>query len=114
MARQWNLPAEFAALIEEHVAIDRLADADSADPLKSAVRLSSLLPAAGDDAWHEGAQFERAYQRLVPEGGPGLVEFLGRLDDEFKQFAPVLNVSTSAKSLVDSFNEFAAAGAAAS
>jgi HD-like signal output (HDOD) protein len=114
MARQWNLPAEFAALIEEHVATDRLADAGTADPLKSAVRLSSLLPAAGDDAWHEGAQFEHAYQQLAPAGGPGVVEFLGLLDGEFKQFAPVLNVSTAAKSLVDSFNEFAATASAAS
>jgi HD-like signal output (HDOD) protein len=112
MARQWNLPAEFAALIEEHATTSHLTEAEPAEGLKSAVQLSSLLPAASDDAWHEGALFERAYQASVPAGGPSLIEFLSGLDAEFKEFAPVLKVSTAAKSLVDSFNESAATAAA--
>ena len=68
MARQWNLPADFAALIEEHTAIDKLLDVGPVEPLTAAVRLSSLLPATSDDQWFEASRFEQAFDKLRPTG----------------------------------------------
>ncbi len=107
MARQWNLPADFAALIEEHTAIDKLLDVGPVEPLTAAVRLSSLLPATSDDQWFEASRFEQAFDKLRPTGAPTALEFLTRLDEEFNGFAPVLNVNAPRKSLVDSFGEAA-------
>ena len=42
MATQWKLPADFAALIESHTAIDRLQSPDPVQPLVAAVRLSAV------------------------------------------------------------------------
>ena len=65
MARQWNLPGDFAALIEQHTAIDKLLDAGPVEPLTAAVRLSSLLPATSDELWFEAARFEQAFDKLL-------------------------------------------------
>jgi HD-like signal output (HDOD) protein len=105
MARQWNLPGDFAALIEQHTAIDKLLDAGPVEPLTAAVRLSSLLPATSDELWFEAARFEQAFDKLRPAGAPTAIEFLTGLDAEFNGFAPVLNVNAPRKSLVDSFGE---------
>ncbi len=105
MARQWNLPADFAALIEQHTAIDRLLEAGPVEPLTAAVRLSSLLPATSDEHWYEAPRFEQAFDKLRPAGTPTAVEFLTTLDTEFSGFAPVLNVAAPRKSLVESFGE---------
>ncbi|MCX5772585.1 MAG: HDOD domain-containing protein, partial [Candidatus Hydrogenedentes bacterium] len=44
MARQWNLPDDFAVLVEYHHAIDRWASEADVNPARFAVALSALLP----------------------------------------------------------------------
>jgi HD-like signal output (HDOD) protein len=108
MARQWNLPDEFALLVEHHQQIDRWAAQPKAEPGRLAVALSALLPPIADPAWEECGLFERYYQRIAPAGSPAAVELLAQIDQEFTEFAPVLKLATPAKSLVDCFNEAAA------
>jgi HD-like signal output (HDOD) protein len=108
MARQWNLPDEFALLVEHHQQIDRWAAQPKAEPGRLAVALSALLPPIADPAWEECGLFERYYQRISPAGSPAAVELLAQIDQEFTEFAPVLKLATPAKSLVDCFNEAAA------
>jgi HD-like signal output (HDOD) protein len=103
MARHWNLPDELATLIERHVDIDHLAESGG-EPGQLAVALSSLLPAVGDQTWHQCGDFERYYQRLCP-AGPPVATFLETIDGEFSQFAPVLKITAPAKSLADRFAE---------
>jgi len=109
MARQWNLPEGFAVLIENHLEIDRWIDQAKAEPGKLAIALSAMLPTTGDPAWTERTQFENYYGKVCPAGGPSLLEILGTIDEEFDIFAPVLKLSTPSKSLVDSYEEVAAA-----
>jgi HD-like signal output (HDOD) protein len=112
MARQWNLPDDFAVLIEHHPEIDRwIAQADSA-PGETAVALSALLPTAGDPIWAEHTRFEECYGRTRSAGSPTTREMLYRVDQDFADFAPVLKVAAPRKSLVDCYDETVAEPAA--
>ena len=105
MAQQWNLPEGFVKLIENHSSIETLAANPGTTPGELAVALSSLLPIGKDDVWHEAAKFEGLYRQLCPANGPTVVDFLGRIDQEFTDFAPVLKVATPARSLVESYQQ---------
>jgi len=111
MARQWNLPEEFAVLVEHHDAIDRWASQGKKNPNEAAVALSALLPTIADPVWHECGMCEEYYAQIAPPGSPSLVELLARTDQQFVDFAPVLKLATPAKSLVECYTEVAAATA---
>ena len=105
MARGWNLPDEFATLIDKHAQIEDLLAADDAQPGELAVGLSALLPASNDSAWHEFGRFEEVFNQLSSVDAPPLPELLASIDALFSEFAPVLKLSTPARSLVDYYNE---------
>lgn len=105
MARNWNLPEEFAQLVAQHISLDELMANAKAPPAQLAVALSSLAPALCDESWRDAAALERAHDRLRPPGGPTLAEFLAAIDQEFRDFAPILQVSDPGRSLVDSYQE---------
>jgi HD-like signal output (HDOD) protein len=105
MARQWNLPDDFAVLIEHHTEIDRWVAQPDASPGDVAVSLSAMLPTAGDPIWAERARFEDCYERVQPSGAPSTRELLGQIDADFADFAPVLKVAAPRKSLVDCYDE---------
>ncbi|HEV7226794.1 MAG TPA: HDOD domain-containing protein [Pirellulales bacterium] len=105
MGQQWNLPEEFITLIQHHTTLDQMIDDPKSPPGRLAVALSALLPAGADDCWHECGQFERAYQKLCPAGGPSTTEFLEKIDREFVEFAPLLKIAAPAKSLLACYQE---------
>lgn len=105
MARQWDLPAEFAELIAHHTEIEQLIADGASRPEQLAVALSSLLPVVSDDAWYECAQFVASYQQLCPANGPTIIDFLEKIDLEFIEFAPVLKITAPAKSLLTRYAE---------
>ncbi len=107
IARSWNLPAEFADLVEQHCSIEELMANPDPRPEVVAVAMSALLPAASDETWVECPQFEQTYQHFRRPDSPSIPEFLARTDQEFVEFAPVLKLSAPAKSLVESYNEVA-------
>jgi HD-like signal output (HDOD) protein len=109
MARQWDLPEEFAVLIEAHAEPDRWTANPRAEPAKTAVALSALLPTITDPFWIDCPRFEAAYLGAAPAGSPSAVEFLAATDKEFAEFAPVLKLANPSKSLVDSYQEMTAA-----
>jgi HD-like signal output (HDOD) protein len=101
MVRQWNLPEDFAVLIEHHTETDRwVAQANSA-PGDLAVAMSALLPTAGDPTWVEFSRFEGIYEKVKPAGAPSARDLLAQTDKDFADFAPVLKISAPNKSLVD-------------
>ncbi|MGQ9575520.1 MAG: HDOD domain-containing protein [Thermoguttaceae bacterium] len=108
MARQWNLPEDFVAMIENHLDVERWIDQTAQQPGHVAVSLSAFLPAVADPVWHEYPQLEGFYERIRTPGSPPLGELLARIDEEFAEFAPVLKLSRPAKSLVESLQEISA------
>ncbi len=111
MARQWNLPEAFADMIESHHEIDKHAANYKSNPGKMAVALSALLPTVTDPEWCECSLFEKYYDKTIPPGNPTVVEILTQIDEQFVNFAPVLKVSNPNKSLVECYQEVAAATA---
>jgi HD-like signal output (HDOD) protein len=105
MARQWNLPENFACLIESHATTDGLLENASEAREKTSMVISSLLPTVADPIWAESQQLESYYEKINPGNSPTLPELLGQIDQEFEKFAPLMKLSTPAKSLVDRYNE---------
>ncbi len=103
MARQWNLPDDFAVLVENHQAIDYWVSQGEKAPGNLAVAMSALLPAAADPAWRECQKFEACYAKAYPAQSPTVPELLAQIDGEFAEFAPVLRIETPGKSLVESY-----------
>ena len=108
MARHWNLPDDFANLIENHTAIEKFVDQPKEAPDMLSVSMSALLPTIADPVWTECQQFESYYEKITPGNSPTIVELLSQIDMEFDQFAPVMKLATPAKSLVDRYNEVTA------
>jgi hypothetical protein len=108
MVRHWNLPENFANLIENHISIDKFADKPEAAPDMVAIGMSALLPTIVDPVWTECQQFELYYEKILPGNIPTIVELLSKIDHDFSQFAPLLKIATPTKSLVESYNEVTA------
>ncbi|HYW80242.1 MAG TPA: HDOD domain-containing protein [Thermoguttaceae bacterium] len=105
MARQWNLPDEFAVLVENHQSIERWVSTPQEDAGKLAVAVSALLPSTADSFWSERDLFDEYYSKIAPAGAPTVKELLIHTDGEFETFAPVLKLATPKKSLADSYEE---------
>jgi HD-like signal output (HDOD) protein len=114
MARHWNLPEQFALLVESHSDVEKWIGAPTENPSRLAVAMSALLPAVTDSQWWDAARFEEYYNRINVPGGPKLGEFLAAVDVQFTEFAPILKLAAPSKSLVESYEEAQAAAASAS
>ncbi len=108
MARQWNLPDNFAVLIEGHLGSEYSAADRANRPGHVAVSMSALLPAVVDPVWTECELLETHYNRLRPMGEIPLVDLLTQIDTEYADFAPMLKMARPSKSLVESYHEAAA------
>jgi HD-like signal output (HDOD) protein len=103
LARKWNLPEDFATLIEGHTTGG--GEGKQAGELGShIVALSSLLPSMADPVWIECGQWEEILARICPSlsAPDGL---LHQVDQEFKEFAPVMKMAVPRKSLLESRQE---------
>jgi len=110
IARTWSLPEEFALLIEAHPFLDRFLAESPADPGKLVVSLSSALPSMHDETWNEFERFESAYAK-INGADPAVPEILAQIDRDFEDFAPVLKIAGSDRSLQETYNETTAVGA---
>jgi HD-like signal output (HDOD) protein len=103
LVRQWNMPEDFAALIEGHA--DFTGDSPTPSELgRNIVALSALLPATADPLWVECAAWEDRFSKLCPSMDSP-VELLGQVDREFAEFAPLLKLATPRKMLAECHQE---------
>lgn len=105
IARQWNLPDEFAVLIEAHLDLDERLKTPEKEAAAIAVGLSALLPATSDSQWADCTRFVESFEQAVGQNGPSPNEILAQVDEEFTEFAPVLKLSSPSKSLVEILEE---------
>ncbi len=103
LVRRWNLPEDFAALIEGHSGETKALS--SPDNLgQQIVALSALLPAEADAFWLECAAWEQCCGRICP-AVDSPAELLGQVDREVAEFAPLLKIAAPRKSLAESHQE---------
>lgn len=103
MAQQWHLPDALADLIKVHLDVEPWSSVPEQEPGKLAVSLSALLPATADPQWSERDTFEKYYSKVCPAEGPSIEKLLAAVDEEYGEFAPILNITAPEVSLVDSF-----------
>ncbi len=106
MARQWNLPARFGQLIEQHVVSpsEDLADRELGEAV---VALSAMLPAGSDSCWREWSAFVGWYQNVVGHSAPEPLDVLREVDGLCTELAPLLKMSTAGKTLTEWYEEAA-------
>ncbi len=97
LARLWKMPEGFADLLQRHTQLDELSTIEGV--AQFAVALSALLPSAGDSAWPDREQLEKAYDLALAGKNAPLAKMLAQIDQEFADFAPVLKLATPTKSL---------------
>lgn len=105
MGQQWNLPAGLTEPIGRHAEIDELAAQPAAAPAALAVALSALLPATVDPVWTERPRFEELYRQIGSPKWPSAAEILAEVDRDYAEFAPLLKMASTGKSLVDRLAE---------
>jgi HD-like signal output (HDOD) protein len=107
MARYWNLPDDFANLLEDHTEIEKISGHWKNAPDRVAVALSALLPTISDPYWTEFEQFKSYYEAFFPGDDLSIAKLLAQIDREFEQFAPVMKLPTPDISLVDCYEAVA-------
>jgi HD-like signal output (HDOD) protein len=113
VARKWQLPETLAALIQHHVVVEQPPCQSQDDLGRLAVAMSALLPADDDVTWMERSRLEEAYAQVRPPEGPSTEDLLRKVDAEFTDIAPLLQVSPPRISLVEKYHKAVAAGSEA-
>jgi HD-like signal output (HDOD) protein len=103
IADRWNLPPEFTRLIEGHTDLDFL-HGGSADLDQRVVGLSALLPASIDEAWPERSEFLEVFSAVSGGKKISAEAIFAAVDEAFKEFAPVLELTTPSQSLVQLYH----------
>ncbi len=101
MARGWSLPDDFASLLEKHTLSENVSGDPGTPPGLVAVSLSSMLPSTNDPSWLERTAFLDAFQRFARGSSQDVALLLAEVDSGFDEFAPVLKLSSPARSLVE-------------
>jgi HD-like signal output (HDOD) protein len=105
MARQWNLPEDFAVLIENHLEVERWVSQPENEAANVAVSMSALLPATADPTWADCSRFETFFGKVFPAQDLSVSDLLAQVDTEFGEFAPVLKIARPSRSLVETYHE---------
>ncbi len=101
LARNWRLPEEFAVLIERHPDFNALMNGRT--PLRDAacVALAALLPSCRQQEWPERSDFVDGLQQLDSGALKSIEDILRDSDEQFAEFAPIMQLPVPARSLCD-------------
>jgi HD-like signal output (HDOD) protein len=102
IADRWNLPNEFTRLVEYHADREFL-HSNEAKTDQQVVGLAALLPTSVDEGWPELGEFIEMYESLAGPDGPPIEKSLAHVDDAYKEFAPMLEMSAPSRSLVQMY-----------
>ena len=100
LAKQWNLPDDFIALIAHHTNLDDLLKSE-VDLGAACVALASLLPSCSDRDWDESTAFYDGFTRLSGKSQEELRGLFEAVDEGTAEFAPILKLPTPKVSLVE-------------
>lgn len=101
LARNWKLPDMLCDLIENHLLIDSFLHQEKQKPSELIVSLSSMLPIGSQETWPEKKLFLEYFDRIFPDNRALLTRTLSKLDQEFEQYAGILQIPQPKKSLME-------------
>lgn len=105
LCRQWNLPDEFALLIERHPSLNELMAGSKPQISAACVALAALLPACKDKNWDEEQEFYQWFERINQGDSVSLPDLLGKVDQAMESFAPMMNLPVPDQSLLSFLND---------
>ncbi len=107
LAAHWKLPRLLVDMIASHTTTNASTQgAESVSASASRVlELSTHLPSAADDDWHEMSQFELLWQSVSAGQGEPVLALLEQIDRECEEFAPVLKLAQKGPSLAGHYRQ---------
>ncbi|MFO0013791.1 MAG: HDOD domain-containing protein [Planctomycetota bacterium] len=99
LCRQWDLPEDFANLIERHPSLNELMAGSKPQIAAACVGLASLLPACKDASWEEEQEFRAWFDRINKNHQVSLSDLMAKVDEAMEGFAPVMHLPIPEKSL---------------
>ena len=108
LAKRWNLPTEFVALIARHTQLNELLNGGNDCRDGACVALASMLPSCRDEAWDEQAEFAEGFAKLTGRDVAQEHELFAEVDELTTEFAPMIKLPTPKKKLVEHLVEGAA------
>ena len=93
MCISWKIPQDLRTLLANHTKIEPYIERPTDNPEQLVVSLSALLPRVSLNRWYEEDKL-RYYMNMVFPTQPALLEdIFAQVDQEFDQFASVLQIS---------------------
>jgi len=105
LVRSWQLPEEFAVLIEGHPNLDELLSCVPPARDAACVALAALLPSCQDEAWEDEEEFVNGLLRLANCSSVATLELLAETDATFEKFAPVMRLPVPERTLLQWYNK---------
>ncbi len=103
VAHRWSLPERFVYLIGGHTETEKL-KSGKLDPGAACVACSALLPSCSDSTWHERDEFVSCFRSLGGDAEQVVTTFQ-EIDHEFEEFAPLLKLSVTKHTLVETWRQ---------
>ncbi len=105
LGRCWKLPEQLIAILENHLKIDELVDAADKNYEQTVVALSALLPMAVRQNWAEKESFIAYFNLFAPGKEKLLRTLFAKVDQEFDQYASILQIAKPKISLIELFEK---------
>jgi len=99
LASRWKLPEEFVSLIKQHTHLEQLLGGTAVDRAAACVALASTLPSCSDENWSELPTFAAGFEQLTGLPVEQMKTILEEVDEQTKEFAPLLKLPVPARSL---------------
>lgn len=107
LCRMWNMPPDFAKLIERHPSFHDLLEAGQAGADCACIAVAALLPSCSENVWREQHDFFWSVSRITVAHHVDFASLFLSVDRDFEEFAPLLSLPLPDKSLAMLFKEAA-------
>jgi HD-like signal output (HDOD) protein len=101
MGSEWGLPEKLRLLLAQHLEIEKYIDNPREHSEQVAVALSAFLPTTTLEGWAERERFEHYLEKILPGEMKKLDDMFAQVDEEYAQFAAILQLTQPKVSLVE-------------
>jgi HD-like signal output (HDOD) protein len=100
MCKSWKIPEDLRTLLANHTTIAPWLEQPTDNPEQLVVSLSALLPPVASKQWPEENKLRQYMNMIFPTQPALLEETFAQVDQEFDNFAMVLQISTPKMPLI--------------
>ena len=105
LGQHWKLPEMLVDLTSNHLKVEETAGDFKNHPERAVVSLSSLLPSVTRAEWNERKRFIDAFETCFPGDSRLFTSLFERVDREFNEYAPILQIAPTKQPLFTYIDE---------